>query len=138
MIRPADRKASAYDFFYRVYRDNPILEEQPVLRDNVIAGFEAGCDKSNANADLQVPIALDSAMHERVVGATASWFNAVDLRDVNPDPPVVTKIDPDGVAHVQYGFRGPGRKLFFCGSAHASLKVEFSIDGQVPVREPGN
>ena len=39
MIRPADRKASAYDFFYRVYRDNPILEEQMVTRDNVIAGL---------------------------------------------------------------------------------------------------
>jgi pimeloyl-ACP methyl ester carboxylesterase len=139
LIRPADRKASAYDFFYRVYRDNPILEEQVVTRPNVIAGFEAGCDKSNANADLQVPIWLDGTMHERVVAAKASWVNAVDMRDVNPDPPVVTKIDPGGVAHVQYGFSGPGRKLFVChGTAHASLKVEFSIDRQVPVREPGN
>jgi pimeloyl-ACP methyl ester carboxylesterase len=139
MIRPLDRKASAYDFFYRVYRDNPILEDQPVTRDNVIGGFEAGCDKSNANPDLQVPIALDSTMHERVVSATASWIDAVGLRDVNPDPPVVTRIDADGVAHVQYGFSGPSRKLFVChGSARASLKVEFSIDRQVPLREPGN
>jgi pimeloyl-ACP methyl ester carboxylesterase len=139
LIRPADRKSSAYDFFYRVYRDNPILDEQVVPRDNVIAGFEAGCDKSNANADLQVPIWLDSTMHERVVAAKASWINAADLRDVNPDPPVVTKIDADGVAHVHYGFSGPGKKLFVChGTARASLKVEFSIDRQVPVREPGN
>jgi hypothetical protein len=121
-----------------VYRDNPILEDEVVTRPNVIAGFEAGCDRSNANPDLQVPIWLDSAMHERVVAATASWINAVDLRDVNPDPPVVTRIDPDGVAHVQYGFRGPGRKLFLCGTARASLKVEFSIDRQVPLRDPGN
>ncbi|MGC1300583.1 MAG: hypothetical protein WA869_36610, partial [Alloacidobacterium sp.] len=49
MVRPLDRTSSAYDFFYRVYRDNPILEEQVVTRDNVIAGLEAGCDQSNAN-----------------------------------------------------------------------------------------
>jgi pimeloyl-ACP methyl ester carboxylesterase len=139
MVRPLDRKSSAYDFFYRVYRDNPILEEQVVTRDNVIANLEAGCDRTNANPDLQVPIALDYAMHEKVVTATASWINAVDLRDVNPDPPVVTRIDPDGVAHVQYGFRGPGRKLFVChGTARASLLVQFSIDRQVPIREPQN
>ena len=139
MIRPLDRKSSAYDFFYRAYRDNPILQEQVVTRDNVIAGLEAGCDRTNANPDLQVPIALDSAMHERVVTASASLINAVDLRDVNPNPPVVTKIGPDGVAHVQYGFSGPTKKLFVClGTAHASLRVQFYIDRQVPIREPQN
>ena len=139
MIQPLDRKSSAYDFFYRVYHDNPILEEQVVTRDNVIAGLEAGCDRSNTNLDLQVPVALDSSMHEKVVAATASLIDAKDLHDVNPNPPVVTKIDPDGVAHVLYGFRGPGKKLFVClGTAHASLKVEFSIDRQVPIREPQN
>ncbi len=137
MIRPADRKSSAYDFFYRVYRQNPILEAQTITRDNVIAGLEAGCGRSNVNPDLEVPIALDRALQERVVGATASWIDAVDLRDVNPNPPVVTQIDPDGVAHVQYGFNGPTKKLFVCfGTARASLKVQFSIERQVPVHEP--
>lgn len=139
MVRPLDRTSSAYDFFYRVYRDNPLLEEQVVTRDNVIAGLEAGCDRRNANPDLQVPIALDSAMHEKVAAATASLINAVDLHDVDPNPPVVTKVDPDGVAHVNYGFSGPAKKLFVClGTARASLKVQFSIDRQVPMREPQN
>jgi len=139
MIRVSDRKSAAYDFFYRAYRDNPILEEQVVTRDNVIGGLEAGCDRTNENPDLQVPIALDYAIHEKVLAATASFIDTVDLKDVNPNPPVVTKIDPDGVAHVNYGFRGPGKKLFVClGAAHASLKVEFSIDRQVQVREPQN
>jgi len=139
MIRPTDRKSSAYDFFYRVYSDNPILEEQIVTRENVIAGLEAGCDRTNANTDLPVPIILYSSMHERVITATASLINAVDLRDVNPNPPVVTRIDPDGVAHVQYGFSGPSKKLFVClGAARASLRVQFSIDRQVPIREPQN
>jgi pimeloyl-ACP methyl ester carboxylesterase len=139
MIQPLDRTSTAYDFFARVYRDNPILEEQMVIRDNVIAGLEAACDRSNENLDLQVPVALDSSMHEKVVAADASLINAVDVRDVNPNPPVVTRIDPDGVAHVYYGFSGPTKKLFVClGAAHASLKVQFSIDRQVPVREPQN
>jgi pimeloyl-ACP methyl ester carboxylesterase len=139
MVRPLDRTSSVYDFFYRVYRDNPILEERLVTRENVIAGLEAGCDRSNANPDLQVPIALDSAMHEKVTAATASLVDTVDLRDVNPNPPVVTRIEPDGVAHVNYSFSGPGKKLFVClGTARASLKVQFSINQQVPIREPQN
>jgi pimeloyl-ACP methyl ester carboxylesterase len=139
MVRPLDRKSSAYDFFYRVYRDNPVREEHLVTRDNVIAGLEAGCDRTNANPDLQVPVALDSALQEKVVAATATLINTADVKNVNPNPPMVTKIDPNGVAHVSYGFSGPGKKMFVClGDARASLKVEFSISQQVPLREPGN
>jgi pimeloyl-ACP methyl ester carboxylesterase len=137
MVRPLNRSSSAYDFFYRVYRDNPILEEQVVTRDNVIAGLVAGCDRNNINPDLQVPIALDGTMHEKVLAATASLIDTVDIRNVYPNPPAVTKIDPDGVAHVSYGFSGPSKTLFVChGTAHASLKVQFSIDRQIPIREP--
>jgi hypothetical protein len=40
---------------------------------------------------------------------------------------------------VKYSFKGPGKKLLVClGGGHASLNVEFSIDRQVPVREPGS
>jgi pimeloyl-ACP methyl ester carboxylesterase len=139
MIRPANRQSAAYDFFYRVYRANPILQDEVVTRDIVIPDLKAGCDQSNTNPDFQVPITLDSTTHEKVLAANASWIDAVDLRDVNPNPPSVTGIDPSGAAHVQYGFRGPSKKLFVClGSAHASLKVEFSIDHQVPIREPQN
>ncbi len=139
MVRPADRSSSAYDFFYRVYRANPILEPRMVTRENVIKGLGASCDQSTGNPDLQVPVALNTAMHERVVAATASLIDTSDLHNVNPNPPAVTEIDPEGVAHVQYGFSGPGKKLFIClGSARASLKVEFSIEQQVPLREPQN
>jgi len=139
MVRPADRSSAAYDFFRRVYRDNPVLEDQIVTRDNVVAGLEAGCDKINENPDLQVPIALDPTFHEKVVSATASLINTSDARDISPDPPAVTRIDPNGVAHVNYGFRGPAKRLLVClGTAHASLKVEFSISRQVPVVEPQN
>lgn len=137
MIEPLDRKSVAYDFFRRVYRDNPVLEDQIVIRNNVIKGLEARCNETNADPDLEIPVALDGTLHERVLSARASLIDAVDLRDISPDPPVVVKVDPSGVAHVSYGFRGPGRKLLLClASAHASLKVEFSIDRQVPVPEP--
>ena len=137
MVRPQDRKSSAYDFFRRVYGDNPILEQQVVTRENVIAGLVAGCNQSNVNADLEVPIALDSTFHEQVSSATAFLTDAVDVRDVSPDPPIVTRVDPNGVAHVSYGFKGPSKKLLVClGTGRASLKVLFSIDRQVPLREP--
>jgi pimeloyl-ACP methyl ester carboxylesterase len=139
MIRPLDRNSAAYDFFYRVYRDNPVLEEHLVTRETVVAGLEASCDQPNASADFAVPMALDSALREKVVAASASLVDAKDLRDVNPNPPSVTRVDPDGTAHVRYGFRGPSKKLLVClGTARASLKVEFSISQQVPVREPGS
>jgi hypothetical protein len=84
-------------------------------------------------------VGLDGTLHERVTAATASLINAVDIHDVNPSPPLVTKIDPDGVAHVKYGFSGPSRRLLVChGTGRASLKVEFSVDRMVPMREPGN
>lgn len=137
MVRPLDRSASAYDFFYRVYRDNPILEPELLTRESVITGLAAGCDQSTGNPDLQVAIALDSTLHERVLSATASLIDTANLHDVNPNPPAVMKIDPGGVAHVHYGFSGPGKKLFVClGSARASLKVQFSIEQQIALREP--
>ncbi len=139
MIRPSDRRSSAYDFFYRVYRDNPILEEQLVNRENVIAGLLAGCGKTNDNPDLEVPIALDSAFHEKVVAASASFTMPQTSTTSIPDPPAVTRIDPNGVAHVQFGFSGPSKKVLVCfGGARASLKVQFTIDRQVPLREPQN
>jgi pimeloyl-ACP methyl ester carboxylesterase len=139
MIKPPNRNAPAYDFFRRVYRDNPILEDQIVTRENIIRGLQAGCNQTNADPDLQVPVALDSTLHERVLSATALLIDTVDVRDISPNPPAVVKIDPDGVAHINYGFKGPGKKLLVClSSAHASLKVQFSIDSQVPLREPQN
>jgi pimeloyl-ACP methyl ester carboxylesterase len=139
MVRPSDRKSSAYDFFYRVYRDNPVLEHQLATRDAVVPDLQAGCDQTNTNADLQVPVALNSVLHEKALAATASFFDASDLHAINPNPPAVTKVDPDGTAHVHYSFSGPGRKLFVClGTARASLKVQFTIDQQLPQREPPN
>ena len=139
MIKPADRKAPAYDFFRRVYRDNPVVEDQFVTRDNVIAGLTAGCNQVNANPDLQVPTALDGAFNEKSISATASLIDLTDVHEINPNPPQVTHVDPNGVAHINYAFSGPGKKLLVClGTARASLKVQFVIDRQVPLREPQN
>ena len=139
MIKPQDRSSSAYDFFLRVYRDNPIVEEQTVTREALVGGLVAGCNESSESADLRVPVGLDGAFHEKAISASAFLIDAVDVRDVNPDPPVVTRVEPGGVAHVRYGFRGPGKKLLVCtGTARASLKVVFNLVRQVPVREPGN
>lgn len=137
MVRPVSRTSSAYDFFYRVYRDNPILEQNTVSRESIVAGLTAGCGQTNSNADLEVRIALDSGLQEKLVAASASFINTADLHEVDPNPPLVTGVDADGVAHVRYGFKGPGKKLFVClGAARASLKVQFVIEQQIPLREP--
>ena len=139
LVRPLDRNSAAYDFFLRVYRANPILTTEAVSRETFTAPLTATCDQTNSNPDYLVPIALDATANERVISATASWVNAVDLRDIYPNPPTVTHVDPNGVAHIQYGFTGPTKKLFVClGTARASLKVDFTILRQVPMREPGN
>ena len=137
MVKPLDRRSTAYDFFYRVYRDNPVLEEHIVTRNNVVAGLTAGCDQTSAADDLPVSIALDSGLREKVISASASLIDRADVHNINPNPPVVTRIDADGVAHVHYGFSGPGKKLFVCvGTARASLEVQFTISEQLPIREP--
>ena len=138
MIKPAGRNDAAYDFFRRVYRDNPITEHQTVSREATVAGLTAGCNQANTNADLQVPVALDGTLHERVLNASAFLVDMVDVRDIDPNPPVVTRIGADGVAHVRYGFKGPGKKILCVNTGRATLKVEFTIDRQVPIREPGN
>ncbi len=139
MIKPLNRNAPAYDFFRRVYRDNPILQEQDTIKESTVGGLTAGCGQTNTNPDLQVPINLDSSLHERVSAATALLVNQVDVHDVDPSPPVVTKIDLDGTAHVRYGFKGPGRKLIVCtGTGRAAVEVQFTVHQQVPLREPAN
>jgi len=137
MVRPINRATAAYDFFRRVYRDNPVLEEQVVTRDIVVGGLTATCNQASQSPDLQVPVAIDPTLHERVVSATAALIDTVDVHDINPSPPVVTHIDPNGVAHINYSFKGPSKKLLVClGTARASLKVTFTIDRKVPLREP--
>ena len=139
LVRPPDRKSAAYNFFYRVYRSNPILQEQIVTRENIIGGFLADCGRVNANSDLQVSIALDPALHEKAIAASATWIDTVDVRNIDPNPPLVTRVDPTGVAHIQYSFTGPRKKLVVClNTARATLKVDFSIDQQIPLREPQN
>jgi hypothetical protein len=86
-----------------------------------------------------VPVALDGTLHEKVLAASAALIDAKDVRNVNPNPPVVEQIDGSGAAHVHYGFSGPSRKLMVClGSARASLKVTFTIDQELPMREAAN
>ena len=139
MVKPLHRKSSAYDFFYRVYHDNPVLENHLVSRSSVLPGLQAGCDQTISNVDLPVSIPLDSGLHERVVGATALFIDTHDVHRADDDPPTVTKIDPNGVAHIRYSLTGPGKKLFAClGTARASLAVQFVIQQQLPLREPQN
>jgi pimeloyl-ACP methyl ester carboxylesterase len=132
IVKPTGRDAAAYTFFSRVYHANPVLDTVETVRDNKFSGLTVTCGRTNANSDLQVPIALDSKLHEQVTGAEAELVDQEKVRDVVQ--PVVTKIDPNGIAHVSYSFRGEGRGLgvFGCPTGHAAVVVHFHIRSEVP------
>jgi len=132
IVKPSGRDAAAYTFFSRVYHANPVLDTVETVRDNKFSGLTVTCGRTNANADLQVPIALDSKLHEQVIGAEAELVDQDKIRDVTA--PTVTKIDPNGIAHISYSFHGEGRGLgvFGCPTGHAAVVVHFHIRSEVP------
>ena len=134
IVRPADRLADAYTFFAKIYRNNPVIDVVQTVRDNKVSGLNVNCNRINSADDLQVPIVLDPALHEQLLSAVAEFVDADRVRDA--DPPTVTKIDPGGIAHISYSFKGKGRELLIgCPSGHASIVVHFTIRSEVPVLE---
>lgn len=132
IVKPASRNADAYTFFLRVYQKNPVLDVVDSVRNNTLPGLNVPCNKENNGSDLQVPIALDPALHEQLLSASAEFVDTDKIRDVTG--PTVTKIDPQGIAHVAYSFKGVGRGLgvFGCPTGHASVLVHFHIRSEVP------
>lgn len=134
IVKPANRSADAYTFFARVYRNNPILDTVETIRDNKISGINVDCNRMNSADDLQVPIALDPSLHEQILSVEAELVDADKIRDISS--PVIKKIDPVGIAHVSYSFRGQGRGLLLgCPTGHASILVHFKVRSDVPVKE---
>lgn len=134
IARPSSRTADAYTFFARMYRSNPVLNTVDSVRDSRVSGLTVDCNRTNSSDDLQVPIALDPALHERVLSATAEFVDTDKIRD--PSPPTVTRIDPIGIAHIAYTLEGKGRGLLLtCPTGHASILVHFTVRSQVPVPE---
>ncbi|MGD0911051.1 MAG: hypothetical protein ABR928_04105 [Terracidiphilus sp.] len=132
IARPSSRSADAYTFFARVYQNNPIIQVVQSVRDNKISALYVDCNRTNSADDLQVPIALDPALHEQLLSAQAELVDQDRVRDVSP--PVVKKVDPFGIAHVSYSFKGAGRNLLLgCPAGHASILVHFTIRGEVPL-----
>ena len=134
IVRPASRSADAYTFFARIYRENPIIDVVETDRDNKVSGLNVECNGTNSADDFQVPIALDPSLHEQLLSAEAEFVDAVKIRDTSP--PVVRSIDPSGIAHISYSFKGKGRGLLLgCPAGHASILVHFKIRSQLPIPE---
>jgi hypothetical protein len=134
IVKPASRSADAYAFFARIYRDNPIIDVQESVRDNKVSGLVVDCNRAISADDLEVPIALDPALHEEVLSAEAEIADAQRVKAISP--PLVRKIDPWGIAHVSYALKGQGRELLLgCPQGHASILVHFKIRSEVPIRE---
>jgi len=134
IVRPADRSADAYTFFARVYHSNPIINVVESVRDRKLPDLDVDCNKKNSAEDLQVPIALDLSLHEQLISAEAELVDGDKIRDVSG--PVVEKVDPGGIAHIAFAFKGKGRSLLLgCPDGHASILVHFHIRGEAPVPE---
>jgi pimeloyl-ACP methyl ester carboxylesterase len=134
IVKPASRSADAYTFFATVYRRNPVRSVVDVVRDSRPIRIDVDCHHSSSADDLEVPVALNPVFRETLVSAEAELVDRSRIRDVSP--PVVTKVDPMGVAHVSWSFKGEGRELLMvCPAGHASLLVHFHIRGEVPVSE---
>jgi pimeloyl-ACP methyl ester carboxylesterase len=134
IVRPTSRSADAYTFFARVYRNNPVIDVVEAVRDNKVSGLNVDCNRTSSSEDLQVPVALDPAKHEQLLSAEAEFADADKIRPLAP--PTVTKIDPSGIAHISYAFKGDGRYLLLgCPAGHASVLVHFKIRSEVPVAE---
>jgi pimeloyl-ACP methyl ester carboxylesterase len=134
IVKPANRSADAYTFFAKIYRNNPILNVTDSVRDNKVSGLMVDCNRTNSADDLLVPIALDASLHEQVLSATAELVDAEKIKDGTP--PVVKRVDPGGVAHVAYSFKGQGRGLLLgCPTGRASIVVHFNVRTETPVLE---
>jgi pimeloyl-ACP methyl ester carboxylesterase len=134
IVKPASRSADAYTFFALVYRKNPILNVVDSVRDSRPLRIDVDCNHTNSADDLEVPVALNPVLHEQILSATAELVDTARIRDVSP--PAVTKIDPVGIVHISYSFKGQGRGLLMgCPAGHASLVVHFHIRSQVPLEE---
>ncbi len=134
IVKPANRSADAYTFFAKIYRSNPVLDVIETVRDNKISGFTVDCNRTSSGDDLQVPIALDPSLHEKILAAEVEVVDADKIRDITS--PVIKKIDPVGIAHVSYAFKGQGRGLLLgCPTGHASIVVHFKIRSEVPIKE---
>jgi pimeloyl-ACP methyl ester carboxylesterase len=134
IVRPVNRSADAYTFFARIYRSNPVIDVTETIRDNKVAGLNVDCNRTNSEDDLQVPIALDSALHEQLLSVQAEYVDTDKIREISP--PEVKKMDPSGIAHISYAFKGQGRGLLLgCPVGHASILVHFKIHSEEPVIE---
>ncbi|MFZ0304087.1 MAG: hypothetical protein WAL75_15460 [Terracidiphilus sp.] len=132
IVRPASRSADAYTFFSRVYQNNPIIQVVQSVRDNKVSGLNVDCNRTNSSDDLEVPIALDSTLHEQLMSATAELFDQDKVRVVAA--PFVKSIDPGGIAHVSYSFKGAGRNLLLgCPAGRASIVVHFTVRSEMPL-----
>jgi hypothetical protein len=81
-----------------------------------------------------VYIVLDPSLHEQLVSAQAEFVDKDKIKTVAP--PAVVRLDPIGVAHISYSFKGQGRGLLLeCPTGRTSVLVHFNIQSEIPLPE---
>ena len=133
IVRPANRNADAYIFFAKVYHSHPVMDAVERTRDNMVQGLHVDCNRTNEASDLQVPMELDSLRHEQLIAAEAEFIDTDKIKEIQP--PKVTRVDPNGIAHISYGFKGKGRGVLGCPDGRADILVHFHLRGEASVNE---
>lgn len=125
----------AYLIFLRNYRDNQYYEEV-TSSDSERSRHEyldVDCNHTKSAMDYQITFPLNSQFRERLISAVALLEDRKNIKDVNPDPPLVTKIEGSTV-HIQFGFNGLDKQISGCpGGGHAVLTVRPTIQGHIPL-----
>jgi pimeloyl-ACP methyl ester carboxylesterase len=133
IVKPVGKNSVSYMFFKQVYQNNPVTEIRLVQRKESTPELTVDCERTNSSQDLQVAVALDPKLQERVTKVVAALVDSSNIKDVNPNPPQVTKFE-NGIVHISYGFNGLDRSFGNCpGGGHAKVQVTFDVEQRVPL-----
>ena len=133
IVRPASRNAGAYIFFAKIYHSHPVMETVERVRDNMVQGLHVDCNRTREASDLEVPMELDASRHEQLISAEAEFMDTDRIKEIQT--PKVTRVDPNGIAHLSYAFKGKGRGILGCPEGRADILVHFHLRGEVAVNE---
>jgi pimeloyl-ACP methyl ester carboxylesterase len=131
IVKPLDRTQPAYRIFKRIYRENPVVRVQQVVRNASTNELQVDCNHTNSSQDFPLSVQLDPQLKERVVSVTAELLNTANIKD--PAGPAVLRVENNTV-HLSYGFNGLDKGLFGCpGGGHATVVAHFTVEQHIPI-----
>jgi pimeloyl-ACP methyl ester carboxylesterase len=137
IVKPCSRDADSYIALRLAVQNNPVIPEEPGTATETVTRRwmsyqQVDCNRTNSQT-LTAFVALDSALRERVLTASASLENASNVQGATG--PTLGRISGNTVS-VTYGFNGLDKVLGNCpGAGHVNVVVTFVVQRQVPVAQ---